>query len=63
MQNMTKKNADSLKEEIFQNIKEYFETISIDDIKPSKWKTRHEKIRGIKLLYFLTNVRFLSIGS
>jgi len=35
---MTKKSADSLKEEIFQNIKEYFETISTDDIKPSKWK-------------------------
>ena len=35
---MTEKSAHSLKKEIFQKIKEYFEVISIDDIKPSKWK-------------------------
>ena len=35
---MTEESIDSLKKEIFQNIKKYFETISIEDIKPSKWK-------------------------
>tara|TARA_Y100000310_G_scaffold313849_1_gene362659 strand:+ start:3345 stop:4628 length:1284 start_codon:yes stop_codon:yes gene_type:complete len=35
---MTKTNTENIKKEIFENVTRYFQNISLDDIKPSKWK-------------------------